>query len=219
MYHFQKVISNALVAACLLPFGGAVAQQVEDHWWIPNNTVHAIARDSVTGTVYLGGDFTTVAAPVRYGAALDPISGMPEVTWAKPNAPVYEAIPDGSGGWFIGGAFTQVGSSARVGVARLNSDGTVHPFVCGITGQVIDMALSNDTLYLGGTFISTVINTQRNVMAVNANTGVPYAMFQGGVNNAVRALEKAGTTVFAGGDFTYPNGDGPFLSQMRCAAG
>ncbi len=213
-FTMTTALRSFLWTLLLLITHGLGAQTVEDNWWIPNNTVNAIARDSATGTVYLGGDFTTVAAPVRYGAALDPTSGMPEVTWAKPNAPVFEAIPDGIGGWFIGGSFTQVGSSARVGIARLNSDGTVHPFVCGITGQVIDMALSNDTLYLGGTFVSTDLPNQRNILAVNANTGVPYSMFLGGVNNAVRALEKAGTTVFAGGDFTYPNGDGPYLSQM-----
>ncbi|MBK8340487.1 MAG: hypothetical protein IPK99_11060 [Flavobacteriales bacterium] len=75
MYPFQKAISNTLAAACLLPFGGAVAQQVEDHWWIPNNTVNAVALDSATGTVYLGGDFTTVTSPLRYGAALTLLPG------------------------------------------------------------------------------------------------------------------------------------------------
>ncbi|MCB0765562.1 MAG: delta-60 repeat domain-containing protein, partial [Flavobacteriales bacterium] len=197
----------------------ATAQQVEDQWWIPNSTVHAVARDTATGTIYLGGEFTSVAAPVRFGAALDPTTAAPEVFWAMPNGAVYESIPDGAGGWYICGAFTQVGSSPRVGVARLNSDGSVHPFVCDITGQVLELAQSNDTLYLGGTFTSNVLTSQRNYMAVNANTGAMFPMFPGGVNGTVRALEIAGNTVYAGGDFSQPNGDGPYSSTIDLSTG
>ncbi|HMQ77707.1 MAG TPA: hypothetical protein PKE21_16665, partial [Flavobacteriales bacterium] len=208
--------SSSLVLLCvayLSPAALTQAQTVEPHWWVPNGAVNAIERDSLTGTVYLGGDFTSVGAPVPFGAWLDPVTGTPDVNWAQPGGTVYNGIPDGSGGWFICGSFTQVGDLPRTRVARLNSAGSVTGFNVDIpSGIVRRLLLSGDTLYMGGEF--TAANNQRNLLAVNATSGALLNLFPGGLNGIVRALEKSGNTLWAGGNFTRTNGDGPKLSQM-----
>ncbi|QQR85982.1 MAG: T9SS type A sorting domain-containing protein [Flavobacteriales bacterium] len=202
-----------LAAFWAIAINGLHAQTIEDQWWVPNGPVNAIVRDSISGTVYLGGDFTAVGAPARFGAWLDPVTGTPDLSWAQPNGSVINGIPDGTGGWFICGSFTQVGGLPRTRVARLASTGSVTAFNVDIpSGTVRRLLLSGDTLYMGGDF--TAANNQRNLLAVNASTGAFLDLFPGGINGIVRALEKSGSTVWAGGNFTRTNGDGPKLSQL-----
>ena len=79
--------------------------------WIANDTVNAIADNGTT--IIIGGDFTYVGPYTGHGVPLDASSGSPKTPYPKVDGDVYAVVPDGSGGWYIGGAFARVGTFNR----------------------------------------------------------------------------------------------------------
>jgi hypothetical protein len=105
--------------------------------------------------VYLGGTSTRVRLRTGGWVPLDPntgayVGGLPEVVGA-----VYAMLPDGSGGWYVGGAFTQVGGLARNHVAQLDGAGNVGAWNPNVNGTVSALAaravnLLGYVIYMGG---------------------------------------------------------------------
>src|SRR5688500_7223499 len=75
--------------------------------WVTDGPVNAIAQSSTT--VYLGGDFHYVGPATGGFAVLNQSSGAVAAPWARVDGPVLAMAPDGSGGWYIGGNFNNVG--------------------------------------------------------------------------------------------------------------
>ena len=116
----------------------------------PNGEVKAIAQDS-NGVRYMGGTFTGWQPQTGGGALLsDASSSVTDVdrTFAGVVGSVNATVPDGSGGWFIGGSFTAVGGVVRNNLAHLLANGNVDsawdPNVAG--GAVNAVALSGSTV-------------------------------------------------------------------------
>lgn len=117
----------------------------------------------IAGAVSLAGRRSPISGPTRDAAAAEPgCAGV--LLRADSGAPVGGAdavrsdrvgavVPDGRGGWYIGGRFWRVGGLARTNVAHLDRDGHVdrswHPRLDGV---VRALALSEGTLYLAGRF-------------------------------------------------------------------
>src|SRR2546428_163520 len=87
--------------------GSALGQTVNPNLWVTNGPVSAVVRDG--GTIYVGGDFTRVGPATGGGVPLDATTGSLQPFFPKVAGIVRVAIPDGSGGWYIGGSFTYVG--------------------------------------------------------------------------------------------------------------
>jgi hypothetical protein len=112
-----------LTAAALWLAAGPAAlaadpPSVLEYGWVPNAQVRAIVRTA--DTVYLGGNFTALGRNRPYGVPLDTTSGQPVAAYHKVNGTVSCCAPDGAGGWYIGGEFTQVGGLARNRLAQAN---------------------------------------------------------------------------------------------------
>ncbi|MBU6338129.1 MAG: hypothetical protein KGR19_10025, partial [Acidobacteria bacterium] len=76
----------------------------------PNGPVLAISEPDSNGTRYLGGDFTSFSSWGTGGGALvNDTSGAVNASFPKVNGTVYASVPDGSGGFYVGGAFTCIG--------------------------------------------------------------------------------------------------------------
>ena len=80
----------------------------------------------VGNTVYVGGAFSQIAN--RTGSAIvvpasggAPEPGFPEVAGGSVTA----SVADGTGGWYLGGSFTNVGGVARPGLAHVRGDGVL----------------------------------------------------------------------------------------------
>lgn len=117
--------------------------------WVPDGQVNAIVRTA--DTVYLGGAFTALGRNRPYGVPLDATSGLPLAAYPKVNAAVRCCVPDGAGGWYIGGDFTQVGTLPRNRLAHILSDGTVDTaWNPDANGTVWALAVSGSTVYVGG---------------------------------------------------------------------
>ena len=118
---------------------------------------------------------------------------------------VYASCSDGSGGFFIGGAFGNVGGLVRSNVAHIDADGNVTAWNSGTNFAVTGIALHGTTVYLGGTFSSVGGLPRTRLAAVDAETGsvLPWAP---SADAQVMAIAQVGNTVFIGGAFSSVNG-------------
>lgn len=108
------------------------------------------------------------------GGFSDYSPGAPEITlfreWPGVNLRIYAIEPDGDGGYYIGGDFTQVeyldGTTvSRTNLAHILSDGSVDANFQWDTNGVVNCLLYDDgDLYVGGSF-STINATARNDLA------------------------------------------------------
>ena len=206
---------------------------------VPDGSVHAITHTG--GNTYVGGHFDAVGQRSGSGVPLadamasgggsapncqastdpgslggSPVSGQPIRPFPEVGGgSVYAAISDGNGGWYIGGTFTSVDGTARVGLAHITSAGSVAPGVgdpnapgggngiaCNVTTPCAVYALAldpaqPDVLYVGGSFDG--LGSPGNV-ATNAASLV--ALYTDDVNGP----NTAGTVV--GNDWTAPSPSG-----------
>ena len=192
-----------MLASCISCTMRAQIVELEQHWWVPNGTVHSIAEDPATGIVYVGGDFPSVSppAPFPFGADIDSGTGVPNASFARPDGAVRVAIPDGADGWYIGGEFQHVDGQPRGHVAHLLANGSLDAWAPSIGNTVRALLLRGDTLLIGGNFGNVGGVPRDNLAAVSITTGalLPWAPH---TNNTVRCMVLNGTTLYVGGTFT-----------------
>jgi len=204
---------SLLVVLLLASPTRAAAQNLLD-FWVPNGEVNALAYDPFYERLYVGGSFDRVGAPSGAGAVVS--SGTGEVQapllrigeiGAVAGAVVHAAVPDGSGGWFIGGDFTEVRGLARLNLARVDASGNVLPWNPGATGPVHSMALSGGVLYVGGGFTALGGVARLRLGAFDVATG-DLTAWAPSANDVVRFVGVFSGTVYAGGEFTTVNSTG-----------
>lgn len=141
-----------LSALALLPSEHTSAQNIAPMNWIVNGAISEITTDSTY--TYVGGIFTYVGPSTGRGVKLTTTTAAWDINFPKVNGRVNTAVPDGSGGWFIGGEFTKVDTTTRYSLAHILSDGTVeaswNPTV--LSGAVNTIAISGNSMYIGGLF-------------------------------------------------------------------
>jgi len=144
-----------------------------------------------------------------YALSNAPLANMPTI-----NGFVQAIAPDGAGGAYIGGIFTQLtpagGGPAvtRNNIAHVNADGSIDAtWNPNANSGVNAIAVSGSTVYVSG-FFSNIGGQNRNrIAALNATTG-NATTFDPNANNSVYALAVSadGSTVYAGGRFTNIGG-------------
>ena len=125
----NRALIAMLALVMVVAFGiapGAHAQTVDSTMWTTNGTVNALAKGP--GTIYAGGSFDLVGPSTGGGALLEADTGALPAGFPKVVGNVNVVIPDGSGGWYIGGNFRWVGGLPRQSAARINSDFSVSPW-------------------------------------------------------------------------------------------
>lgn len=209
--------SAASVAACIPKTGGAPLDI------LCATDASGIGKISTmingVDTLYLGGTFDALGHCTGGGAPLESDTARLAVAYTKTprvNGTVHAVISDGSGGWYIGGAFTHVGKAARVNLAHLNADGSVgewNPGVEGVSAIVYALAKSGTSIYVGGHFTGVQSTARTNVAKVSTggvgtvDTG--WDPGAGGASTYVYALAVANSKVYIGGDFTTAGGRSP----------
>ena len=82
-----------------------------DNTCVTDGPVNTVA---CTGAAtYIGGSFSYVGPHTGCGVTIDAAAGTVKPGFPKVNRAVQAAVPDGSGGWYIGGQFTRVGGVAK----------------------------------------------------------------------------------------------------------
>jgi hypothetical protein len=180
-------------------------------FYTTDGAVNAITQ--VQNTVYIGGTFTKVGPPAD-GIALLNSSGITDNTLPLVNGSVYAAVPDGSGGWYIGGLFSAVGTTPRNNLAHIlpnrSVDTAFAPSVSGTQG-VRALAMSGSTLFIGLSYNTNMapyygliaINTTTNQVIPSFSTLLPQSN-----NPAVYTLTLYGNTLLVAGKFTINSSAG-----------
>ena len=173
------------------------------------------------GVLNLAGLNVTMGAEgqLRAAAAGD-YTNFSTGTTGGPNGAVRAVVVAPDGSVYIGGDFTQIGSTVVNGLARRPRGTTAWYGVWGVTGTVNALALSQDggggyLLYVGGSFTRASGAPSDNIARLDPNSG-QLAPVGGGVDGPVNALAVAPDgSVYVGGSFqqTWPysvNSSGPY---------
>ena len=185
--------------------------------WNPNvnNTVRALALDTVNGLIYAGGDFTTVnGATTRNRLAALSTSTATASAWnPNMNNLVYALAFDPAGGLvYASGSFTTVnGATTRNRLAALStSTATATAWNPNMNNLVYALAFdpAGGLVYASGSFTTVNGATTRNRLAAIATATGTATAWDPNANNITQsiALDAANGLLYAGGDFTTVNG-------------
>jgi hypothetical protein len=170
--------------------------------WVTDGSISSIMR--FEHRVYIGGAFTYVGPVTGAGAPLNRRTGARPRKFPQVWGDVYAAIPDGVGGYFVGGSF----SVDRVahGLAHVRADGSVDQrFRATTGGQVYALARRGTTLWIGGDFAHVNGAPRDELAAVDVRTGALRSVHPD-VDSSVHALAVSGHTLYLGGRFDHVGG-------------
>jgi hypothetical protein len=178
------------------------------------------------GTVYLGGAFTRIGPMTGGGVPLVGESGQPAGAFPRVDGWVGSAVPDGAGGWYIGGQFARIGGEARGNLAHVLADGTLDPlFAPAAThayygGWVSALALDAGVLYVAGVFDTLDGAPRGGLGAVDAGGRVTawapaVATTDGTVVNLYALAIRGGEIIVAGRFNTVDGEPRSWLAALR----
>ncbi|MDP2587304.1 MAG: cell wall-binding repeat-containing protein [bacterium] len=171
--------------------------------WIPNSTVNAVVTNGTS--TYVGGNFTQVGPYTGHLVKVDGTTGTQQSGLPVVNGRVAAIEPDGSGGWYIGGLFSEVGGVARTNLAHILSNGSVDAGWDATTNDTVqDLARIGTTLYVGGDFTSLDGATRNRIGALDSSGNL--TSWDPDADDTVYALDTTATTVYAAGGFTTIGG-------------
>ncbi len=210
MKSFTRIIAAAALLMALSPVYGAFSSKPRGDMWMTDYDVECIEEGD--GVIYVAGFMLTYAGPnTGYAALVDGSTGAVDSSFPKIGDYVSAIIPDGKGGWFIGGGR---GGSGDVGkLVHVKSDNSLDsafkPVIAGAFGEIKALALSPDrgTLYIGGYFTTIGGQTRNNIAAIDSATGAVKS-WNPDSNGTVNALSLSpdGKTVYAAGWFVGMGG-------------
>jgi hypothetical protein len=199
--------SRIFLAAFLfnLPAVPAVAQGVHSNVPVVTGLAGSVNALAVHGDrLYLGGSFAFVGPATGGFAVVDTMSGAYLGSPPVLGAP-YSIVPDGTGGWYLGGDFSAVAGVPRANLAHILPDGSLDAWNPGTDGIVYSISLSNGVLYVGGTFTMVAGQPRSNVGAIDAATGLATT-WNPSADNQVDVVVAANSAVYVGGFFTNIGG-------------
>ncbi len=187
-------------------------------WWVTNSRADCMARTA--DTIYMGGSFSRMGPYIGSLLTIDTATAEPSSVFPQVNGAVYALVPDGLGGYFIGGHFSSVGGQPRKNVARLLADGTLDPgFLPDMDGKVMGMALGSGTLYMAGQFTTVGGLARANLAAVDTGTGEPTT-WTADTDGIVNGIAIAAGVVCVGGNFNTIAGQAlPYFAALDTDTG
>jgi len=189
------------------------SQSLNTNFWIPNNTVNSVLVDDAHDRVYIGGDFTYLGPYTGPLGKLDATTGIhdpsiPVITSGGSPGSIDALVPDGSGGFFVGGFFDHIGNTAVNNMAHIRSDGTVvETFNPDPDDEVEAIAFNGPDLIVGGFFSNIGGGSRQCIAEIDTSTGNIVSSWTppsigGWSNNGVNIVLVYGGKVYFAGYFT-----------------
>ncbi|MBK7146009.1 MAG: delta-60 repeat domain-containing protein [Xanthomonadales bacterium] len=179
--------------------------------WTPggiNGPVNALTLEG--DHLYIGGMFTLVGGnPCKNLVRVDALgSGALDAGWAlQADGEVRAVGATASGEIWLVGAFKHLGTSLRMGLARLDTAGTLAPRIdAELPGEVSSiLPVAGGAAIVAGRFLKVDGAAHRHIARFASNGSVDHA-FQAQADATIFALAPNGSRFFAGGAFTTING-------------
>ena len=174
--------------------------------WMTDGIVHDI---EIWGDqIFVGGDFS-VSTPYqpRLGAIERDIGYYVPFPAIDVGNEVNTIVPDGNGGYYVGGDFAVIDGKPRQNLAHINSDGKVSDWRADANGLVYALYLDGNQLFVGGDY-TEISGRNRNALAI-VNTEYGHTtdweapVFEAG--DQVRALDIYEDYLVVGGAFSHTN--------------
>ncbi|WP_190300464.1 MBG domain-containing protein [Rufibacter hautae] len=167
-------------------------------------------------TVFLGGSFSMLGFNIGPAALLSTTSDVPDRTFPIVEGFVYVSIPDGSGGWYLGGSFSyEVAGETRSSLAHVLPNHTFDPgFDAQPDRDVQKLILSGSTLYTSGSFTQIGGENRNYLAALSASTG-KATTWAPQPDNYVADIELYESTLFVSGSFAQIGGKTQIEGQNR----
>jgi hypothetical protein len=171
---------------------------------------NVLSMSRLGGTLYIAGSFRSAGETSGGGVPVDPRIGTPIGGFPKVAGTVSTILPDGSGGWYVGGTFTAVGGLARSNIAHIMPDRSVadwSPQVSDGTSYISPpwvgaIAIRDGRVFLGGEFRTVNGQARQCLACVDSITGTLMPWNPGSaIDTHVYALAVHASTVFVGGFF------------------
>ncbi|MBI5450406.1 MAG: chitobiase/beta-hexosaminidase C-terminal domain-containing protein [Gammaproteobacteria bacterium] len=180
--------------------------------WNPsaNAAVHVVRVEPSTGSIYVGGEFSSIGSAFRTGvAALKPVTGVAYSEWnARFNAgaKVYALELSSRGTVLAGGLFTSVvGSATRNNLVEISLIGArIETLMMDIQGGAVrTLQILEGRVFVGGDF-TAISGKPRNHLAAVSITTLRLEDWQLDCDGPVYALRLTadGKALLVGGDFT-----------------
>lgn len=211
--NIQLVRTFLILTTLLIIIGGLLdnniinAQSIREEFPVANGNVYAFfEKDNL---LFLGGSFSALGPKVQNLTLLDKNTAQFSPGFPQSNGVISVIIPDGNGGFYIGGNFSMVGDSLRKNVAHILSNNTVDSWNPVVTdefggGSVYDLALYNNVIYIAGNF--TIVNgvTKNYLAAVDINGNL--LNWNPNPDWVVYTLAVIDSSLLVGGSFTTIGG-------------
>lgn len=207
----MKIQTFTILLACFF-LTGLHAQTVKAPFTLDGSVTASVQQGD---TVFIGGTFTRILRPeelMSYGGPVDMSTGELVSGWPKPNGAVLISIPDGNGGFYLGGDFTMMDNQPRTRIAHIDQNGALTQQLAGVSfnAGVSCLKLRNNILYVGGSFTSagdanTASITRNRLAAIDLglNTLTPWNPNSGG---NIGGMDIVRDTLYVGGGFTSMGG-------------
>jgi hypothetical protein len=161
---------------------------------------------SYKGKYYMFGVFSSLCRNSGSALVLDTTnySIKNDNKW-RINGTVYASIPDGKGGFYIGGDFSKIGDSSRKFIAQIHENGEPTSWNPKVDSTVLAMSKRGDTLFFTGKFTS-VLGKLRVAIAMYSISG--DSLFKGGAKPMLSTINSflfQKDTLILGGSSGTPN--------------
>lgn len=196
---FPAVLALLLVLAVTL--GAPIpspAEIVRDPLWITDGEVRCVAYTN--NTIFIGGQFSGVGPPLGGAATFDAGNGATIPPYWGVAGTVHAIVPDGAGGYYLGGAFTGVKGQPRNNLAQVDASGNVTPWNPDASAEVYTLAVGGPTVYAGGAFDLVGGQNRAFLAEIDAATGA-VTSWAPQPNGPVKALAFHVSSLLVGGSF------------------
>jgi hypothetical protein len=181
-----------------------------------------LAMQAAGDTLFIGGKFSAIGPVSGGGGILDSRTGQALNHSPRVAGRIRAAVPDGQGGWYVGGTFSAIGGVARSNLAHILADGSVDDWNPVVDGSPIDLfprtidrpfvidvvsalARSGDWLFIGGNFSRVGGRDHCSLAALDLRSG-QVSSWNLDADGFVCALVADAGRVYVGGSFSHVAG-------------